>query len=167
MVMPIPAGSGTGTLSINTNHLYTTNGLLLPTLTLVGNDGATTVVTDTTAPEPTLLISSTPPTVSISFNTTTNILTAVFSEDVGTALVGQVDSNDAPLGDPLWSDGATAGGSFANDLDIRVDSTGASLPSPAIPSATTPRTSPRPGTWREYPASAPVPPLTPPGYSPT
>ncbi len=125
--MPIPSGGGTGTLSLNTNHLYTTTGTITPTLILVGNDGATKIVTDTTAPEPTLLISSTPPTVAISFSTSTNKLTAVFSEDVGTALVGQVDSNDAPLGDPLWSDGATTAGSIANDLDIRIDSTGASL----------------------------------------
>ncbi len=146
MDMPIPAGSGTGTLSINTNHLYTTTGTLKPTLILVGNDGATTIVTDTSAPEPTLLISSTPPTVSVSFSTSTNKLTAVFSEDVGTALVGQVDSNDAALGDNLWSDGATTAGSFANDLDIRNDNNGrAFLPPAATPSVTTPAISPPPG----------------------
>ena len=125
--MPIPAGSGTGTLSINTNHLYTTTGTLTPTLILVGNDGATTIVTDTNAAVNTLLISSTPPTVTVTFNTSTNILKAVFSEDVGTALVGQVDGNDNPLGDNLWSDGAATAGSFANDLDIRNDNSGASL----------------------------------------
>ncbi len=125
--MPIPSGSGTSTLSINTNHLYTTTGTMTPTLILVGNDGATTIVNDATAPQPTLLISSTSPTVAISFNTSTNKLTAVFSEDVGVALVGQVDGNDAALGDKLWSDGATTAGSIANDLDIRTDSTGASL----------------------------------------
>ncbi len=127
MDMPIPAGSGTGTLSINTNHLYTTTGRITPTLTLVGNDGATTIVTDTTASTPTLLISSTPPTVTLTFSTATNILKAVFSEDVGVELVGQVNGSDAPLGDNLWSDGATTAGSFANDLDIRNDNSGGNI----------------------------------------
>ena len=125
--MPIPSGGGTGTLSIDTNHLYTANGTITPTLTLVGNDGATTIVTDTTAPNPNLSISSTPPTVTVTYNTSTSILKAVFSEDVGTALVGQVDSNDNPLGEPLWTDGAVSAGSFANDLDIRNDNSGASV----------------------------------------
>ncbi len=134
MDMPIPSGSGTGTLDLYTNHLYTANGRFSPTLTLVGNDGATTIVTDATAFTPTLLVSSTPPTVAISFSTSTNKLTAVFSEDVGAALAGQVDSNDNPLGESLWTDGAYTGatfpllsGSFANALDIRNDSSGASL----------------------------------------
>ena len=135
MDMPIPSGSGTGTLSIDTNHTYTITGNLTPTLTLVGNDGATTIVTDTTAFTPTLLISSAPPTVSVSFSS--NKVIAVFSEDVGASLVGQVDStnNDAPLGEPLWTDGAYPGttfpliaGSFINALDIRNDTSGLNIP---------------------------------------
>ncbi len=120
--MPIPSGGGTGTLTLDTNHLYTTNARLTPTLTLVASDGATTIVTFTS--HPTLLISSTPPTVAMSFNTTTSILTAVFSEDVGAALVSQTSGspNYTPEGEPLWTDG-----SFGSALDVRNDNNGGSV----------------------------------------
>ena len=138
--MPIAGGSSTSTLTLNLAHYYTAHGTYYPTLTLIGNDGATTVLNS-----PSIVISgsSSPPTVSTSFNTSTKILSAVFSEDVGAALVGQVDSNDAALGEPLWTDGAstvnTTGNhnvsymipsSFANDLDIRNDNSGANVPLP-------------------------------------
>ncbi len=117
MNMPV---SGTGTFDLFVDHQYTVNGLFTPTLTLVGNDTAAAVVTDTSFP--TLSISSTPPTVTVTFNSTSNIMTAVFSEDVGAALVAGVDSNDNPTGEPEWTDGG-----FSNALDVRNDNSGGSL----------------------------------------
>ncbi len=118
-------GAGTGTLSLDTTHQYTKNGLFTPTLTLIGNDGATALVTDTAFP--TISISSAPPTVALSVNTSTSIVTAVFSEDVGAQLVSQIDSNGNPLGEPEWTDGAVTAGAFGADLDIRNDNSSASF----------------------------------------
>ncbi len=120
--MPV---STTGTFDLFIDHQYTVNGLFTPTLTLVGNDTAAAVITATTYP--TLSINSTAPTVTVTFSTTTNILTAVFSEDVGAALVAGVDSNDNPTGEPLWTDGAVTAGKFANALDVRNDNSGGNL----------------------------------------
>ena len=86
----------------------------------MGNDSAAAVVNDTSFP--TILVSSTPPTVTLTMDTTTNIMTAVFSEDVGAALVSQVDSNDNPLGEPEWTDGG-----ISNALDIRNDNSGGNI----------------------------------------
>ncbi len=73
----------------------------------------------------------------MSFNTATSILSAVFSEDVGAALVSQtteVSGNIIPLGESLWTDGAYTGnafpllpGVFPNALDIRNDNSGGNL----------------------------------------
>ena len=120
--MPV---SGTGTFDLFVDHQYTVNGRFTPTLTLVGNDTAAAVVTDTSFP--TLSISSTPPMVTTTFSTSTNILSAVFSEDVGAALVGGVDSNDNPTGEPEWTDGTVTAGKFANALDVRNDNSGGNL----------------------------------------
>ena len=135
--LPIPGGSTTSSTAFNLVHQYFDHGTYYPTLTLTGNDGATTVID---APSIVITGNAASPTVTTSFNSTTNILSAVFSEDVGAALVGQVDSNDAALGEPLWTDGAstvnTTGNSnvsymipssFAADLDIRDDETGANV----------------------------------------
>ena len=120
--------SGTGTFSFDTTHQYTSNGLFVPTLTLVGNDGATSLIK--AAASPTLLISSPPPQItSFTINTTTSLVTAVFSEDVGAALVSTTttDGNYTPLGEPLWTDGAVAAGVFGDALDIRNDNSNASF----------------------------------------
>ena len=107
---PLPAGPALQRLTLNLAHYYTTHGTFYPTLTLVGNDGAATVLNSSSIA---ISGSTSPPTVSTSFNSTTNILSAVFSEDVGAALLGQTSgtasgmSNFTALGEPLWTDAAS------------------------------------------------------------
>ena len=120
-IMNVPVQSGVTSFSINTTHTYSTNGSFNATLTVIDSDGATKVITQN------ILFSSTPPTVVVSFNTATSILSAAFSEDVGAALVSQTASNGSPLGESLWVDAATSAGSIATALDIRNDSSGGNL----------------------------------------
>ncbi len=94
--MPIPSGGGTGTLSLDLAHDYTSQGTFYPTLTLVGNDGAATVKD---APSIVITGNNTVPTVALSYSTSTSKLTAVFSEDVGAALVGQYNTSYTALGE--------------------------------------------------------------------
>ena len=140
MNMPVAGGTAGETWSLDTDHAYSSKGTFDATLTVEGTDGAATVKAQSIF----TTNSASAPTVTPSYNTATNILTAVFSEDVGAALAAQFNSSGAALGEQIWSDGASTvntvnatnvstgvnlqvPGSFASALDIRNDSSGGSL----------------------------------------
>ena len=140
MNMPVTGGTAGQTWTLDTDHDYSSKGTFDATLTVVGNDGATTLKSQSIF----TTNSASAPTVTPSYNTSTNILTAVFSEDVGAALANQFNSSGSPLGEQIWSDGASTAntvnatnvstgvnlqvpGSFAAALDIRNDNSGISI----------------------------------------
>ena len=140
MSVPVSGGSDGEIWTLDTDHAYSSKGTFDATLTVVGTNGAATVKAQSIF----TTNSASAPTVTPSYNTSTNILTAVFSEDVGAALADQFNSSGTPLGQQIWSDGASTvntlnatnvstgvnlqvPGSFAAALDIRNDNSGGSI----------------------------------------
>ncbi len=133
MNMPVSGGTTGQTWSNNTDHAYTVHGAFDATLTLVGADGAATVKTQS------ILITgnTSPPTVTTSYNTSTSVLSAVFSKDIGAALVSQTSGspNYTPLGESIWVDSTASAGSIAGALDIRNDNGGGNMSLTSAPFA--------------------------------